>query len=61
MGNETFAFNVLTIDVSTELCRLDSKKSSTSVSIGPLKDNVDISAPILTDILNSCLKMRNIS
>ena len=36
-------------EVSTEICRFDSKKSSTGVSIGLLKDNVDICAPVLTD------------
>ena len=57
MANETFEFNLLTVEeVSTEICKFDSKKSSTGVSIGLLKDNVDICAPILTDILNSCLK-----
>ena len=35
-------------DVSSEICRLDSKKSSTGVSIGLLQDNVDICAPRLT-------------
>ena len=62
IGNETFAFNLLTVDdVSTEICRLDSKKASTGVSIGLLIDKVNICAPILTDILNSCLKRENIS
>ena len=57
MANETFKFNLLTIEeVSTEICKLDSKKSFTGVSIGLLKDNVDICALILTDILNSCLR-----
>ena len=35
---------------------VDSKESSSDVSIGLLKDNVDTCALILTDILNSCLK-----
>ena len=58
MANESFEVNLLTVqDVSTEICRLlDSKKSSTGVRSGLLKDDVDICAPILTDILNSCLK-----
>ena len=50
MENETFAFNLLTVeDVSTEFCKLDRKISSTGASIGLLKDNVDICAPMLTE------------
>ena len=38
MANETYVFNLLTVeDVSTEICRLDSKKCSTGASIGLLK------------------------
>ena len=57
MGVGTLCLHISTyIHVSTKICRLDSKKSPTGVSIGLLKDNVDICAPVLTDILNSCLK-----
>ena len=47
MTNETFNYSLFTVeDVSTEICRLDYKRSSTGVSIGLLRDNVDICANI---------------
>ena len=57
MANETFEFNLLRVEeVSTEIRKLDSKKSSTGISIGLLKDHVDVCVPILIDTLNSCLQ-----
>ena len=37
---------------------LDHTKSTTGISIGLLKDNSDVYAPILTNIFNFCIKNR---
>ena len=52
----SFDFKPLTVEeVSTEIFKMNQKKSTTGVSIGFLKDNLDICAPTLTKILNSCI------
>ena len=53
----SFDFKPLTVEeVSTEIFKMNQKKSTTGVSIGFLKDNLDICAPTLTKILNSCIE-----
>ena len=42
--------------VSSEIKKLDPVKSTTGISINLLKDNIDTCAPILIDIINSCIK-----
>ena len=43
-------------EVTSEIKKLDPKKTTTGVSIKMLKDNVDICAPILMEIFNNCIK-----
>ena len=51
-----FNFNTVTTeDFVNEINKLNSKKSSTGVSISSLKENVDVCAPKLTEIFNSCI------
>ena len=43
MVSKVFEFDLLkVVEVSSEISKLDSKKSSTGVSIGLLKNNLDI-------------------
>ena len=53
--NIQFQHLVTTEDFLKEINKLDSKKSSTGVSISLLKENVDVFAPKLTEIFNSCI------
>ena len=43
-------------EVTTEIKKLDPKKTTTGISIAMLQENVDICAPILTEIFNDCIK-----
>ena len=45
-----------TEEIMKEIKKLDSKKSTNGINIAMLKDNVDICAPILTEIFNNCIK-----
>ena len=55
--NNTFEFNIVdSEEVAFEIKKLDPKKTTTWISISLLKDNVDICAPILTEIFNDCIK-----
>ena len=52
----TFDFQLLTKEkVSIEILKMNQEKSSTGVSIGLFKENLDICAPILTKIPNLCI------
>ena len=52
-----FEFSLVTTEeIIKEIKKLDSKKSTTGINIAILKDNVDICAPILTEIFNDCIK-----
>ena len=54
--SNSFDFRPLTEDeVSTEIFKINEKKSTTEASIGFLKENLDICSPVLTKILNSCI------
>ena len=53
---DSFDFQLLMEEeVSIEILKLNQKRSSTGVSIGFLKENLDICAPTLTKILNYCI------
>ena len=55
--HNTFEFNIVdSKEVAFEINKLDPKKTTTGISISLLKDNVDICAPILTEIFNDCIK-----
>ena len=41
--------------VEKEICKLNAKKIFTRVNINLWKDNVDVCAPKLTELLNSCI------
>ena len=45
-----------TEEVNSEINKLDPKKTTTWISIAMLKDNLDIFAPILTDIYYDCIR-----
>ena len=52
---DSFDFQLFTEEeVSIEILKVNQKKSSTGLSIGLLKENLDICAPTLTKIFNSC-------
>ena len=52
-----FEFHFVDIDeVTSEIKNLDPKKTTTGISTAMLQENVDICAPILTDIFNDCIK-----
>ena len=42
-------------EVTTEIKKLDPKKTTTGISIAMLQENVDICAPILTEIFKDCI------
>ena len=51
-----FNFNTVTTDdFVKEIYKLDPLKSPTGVSISLLKENIDVCAPKLTEIFNSCI------
>ena len=51
-----FNFNTVTTgDFVKEINKLDPEKLSTGVSISLLKENVNVYAPKLTEIFNSCI------
>ena len=55
--HNTFEFDIVdSEEVAFEINKLDPKKTTTGISISLLKDNVDICAPILTEIFNDCIK-----
>ena len=55
--HNTFEFNIVdSEEVAFEINKLDPKKTTTWISISLLKDNVDICAPILTEIFNDSIK-----
>ena len=43
-------------EVTSEIKKLDLKKTTTGISTEMLRENADICAPILTDIFNDCIK-----
>ena len=54
---QLFEFQFInTEDMTKEISKLDPTKTTTGPSIAMLKDNVDICAPILTEIFNDCIK-----
>ena len=52
-----FEFNFdETEEVTSEIEKQDPRETTTGISIAMLKDNVDIFAPILTDLFNDCVR-----